>query len=63
VEFLGQNLRSGFEASLVADDDDDAMIPSHYSLLVSALLPDAVVKIYPDAAHGFLFQLSASSEN
>ena len=32
------------------------MIPPRYSYLIAGLLPDATVKIYPDAAHGFLFQ-------
>jgi pimeloyl-ACP methyl ester carboxylesterase len=32
------------------------MIPPRYSYLIAGLLPDAAVKIYPDAAHGFLFQ-------
>jgi pimeloyl-ACP methyl ester carboxylesterase len=32
------------------------MIPPRYSHLLAALLPDARVKIYPDSAHGFLFQ-------
>jgi pimeloyl-ACP methyl ester carboxylesterase len=32
------------------------MIPPRYSHLIAGLLPHATVKIYPDAAHGFLFQ-------
>ena len=32
------------------------MILPRYSHLLGGLLPDATVKIYPDAAHGFLFQ-------
>ena len=32
------------------------MIPPRYSHLIAGLLPHAAVKIYPDAAHGFLFQ-------
>ena len=32
------------------------MILPRYSYLVAGLLPDARVKIYPDSAHGFLFQ-------
>ena len=27
-----------------------------YSYLLTGLLPDARLKIYPDSAHGFLFQ-------
>ena len=40
----------------VAAGDSDPMIKPHYSYLLAGLLPDAAVKIYPDAAHGFLFQ-------
>jgi pimeloyl-ACP methyl ester carboxylesterase len=40
----------------VANGDSDPMIPSRYSHLIAGLLPNATVKIYPDAAHGFLFQ-------
>jgi len=32
------------------------MIPPRYSRLSAGLLPNASVKIYPDAAHGFLWQ-------
>jgi pimeloyl-ACP methyl ester carboxylesterase len=32
------------------------MILPHYSYLLGGLIPQARVKIYPDAAHGFLFQ-------
>ena len=31
-------------------------IPPRYSHLLAGLLPQAQVKIYPDSAHGFLFQ-------
>ena len=40
----------------VANGDSDRMIPPRYSHLLAGLLPDASIKIYPDAAHGFLFQ-------
>jgi pimeloyl-ACP methyl ester carboxylesterase len=40
----------------VANGDSDPMIPPHYSYLLAGLMPQARVKIYPDAAHGFLFQ-------
>ncbi len=40
----------------VANGDSDPMILPRYSYLLAALLPDARVKIYPDSAHGFLFQ-------
>jgi pimeloyl-ACP methyl ester carboxylesterase len=34
----------------------DPMILPHYSHLLAGLIPDARIKIYPDSAHGFLFQ-------
>jgi pimeloyl-ACP methyl ester carboxylesterase len=40
----------------VANGDSDPMILPRYSHLIAGLLPDARVKIYPDSAHGFLFQ-------
>ncbi len=40
----------------VANGDSDPMILPRYSYLLAGLLPDAELKIYPDAAHGFLFQ-------
>ncbi len=40
----------------VANGDSDPMILPHYSHLLAGLLPNAQVTIYPDSAHGFLFQ-------
>jgi pimeloyl-ACP methyl ester carboxylesterase len=40
----------------VANGDSDPMILPHYSYLLAAMIAHAQVKIYPDAAHGFLFQ-------
>jgi pimeloyl-ACP methyl ester carboxylesterase len=40
----------------IANGDSDPMIPPHYSYLLAGLIPQARVKIYPDSAHGFLFQ-------
>jgi len=40
----------------VANGDSDPMILPHYSHLLAGLIPHAQVKIYPDSAHGFLFQ-------
>ncbi len=40
----------------VANGDSDPMILPHYSYLLAGLIPRAQVKIYPDSAHGFLFQ-------
>ena len=41
---------------LVANGDSDPMILPRYSHLLAGLLPNARVTIYPDSAHGFLFQ-------
>ncbi|MGY1694666.1 alpha/beta fold hydrolase [Geodermatophilus sp. SYSU D00814] len=43
----------------VANGDSDPMILPRYSHLLAGLLPDARVAVYPDAAHGFLFQHAA----
>jgi pimeloyl-ACP methyl ester carboxylesterase len=43
----------------VANGDSDPMILPHYSHLIAGLIPQARLKIYPDAAHGFLFQHQA----
>ena len=41
---------------LVANGDRDPMILPRYSYLLAGLLPKARLTIYPDSAHGFLFQ-------
>src|SRR6201998_3785877 len=41
---------------LIANGDSDPMILPHFSYLLAGLIPQASVKIYSDAAHGFLFQ-------
>jgi pimeloyl-ACP methyl ester carboxylesterase len=40
----------------VSNGDSDPMILPRYSYLLAGLLPDARITIYPDSAHGFLFQ-------
>ena len=40
----------------VANGDSDPMILPHYSCLLAGLIPHAKLTIYPDSAHGFLFQ-------
>ena len=40
----------------IAAGDSDPMILPRYSYLLAGLIPDSRLKIYPDAAHGFLFQ-------
>jgi pimeloyl-ACP methyl ester carboxylesterase len=51
-----ERLRGITHPVLVANGDADPMILPRYTHLLGGLLPDAEVKIYPDAAHGFLFQ-------
>jgi pimeloyl-ACP methyl ester carboxylesterase len=41
---------------LVANGDSDPMILPRYSYLLAGLIPHARIKIYPESAHGFLFQ-------
>ena len=40
----------------VANGDGDPMILPRYSHLLAGLIAQAKIKIYPDSAHGFLFQ-------
>jgi pimeloyl-ACP methyl ester carboxylesterase len=42
--------------TLVIQGDDDLMIPTKLSHLMAGVIPDARIRIYPDAAHGFLSQ-------
>jgi pimeloyl-ACP methyl ester carboxylesterase len=51
-----QRLQSIRQPTFVANGDADAMIPPSLSHLLGGLIPQAQVKIYPDAGHGFLFQ-------
>jgi pimeloyl-ACP methyl ester carboxylesterase len=53
---LLQRLSSLQMPVFVANGDSDPMILPHYSYLLAGLIPQARVKIYPDSAHGFLFQ-------
>jgi pimeloyl-ACP methyl ester carboxylesterase len=45
--------------TLVIQGDGDLMIPTKLSHLMAGLIPDAAIRVYPDAAHGFLFQYPA----
>jgi pimeloyl-ACP methyl ester carboxylesterase len=48
---------TGIESpTLIIQGDNDLMIPTKLSHLMAGLIPDAQIRIYPDAAHGFLFQ-------
>ncbi|MCX4632362.1 alpha/beta fold hydrolase [Streptomyces sp. NBC_01443] len=51
-----QRLAAIEQPVFIANGDDDRMVLPWYSHLTAALIPDAVVKLYPDSAHGFLFQ-------
>ena len=51
-----QRLSGISQPVFVANGDSDPMILPHYSYLIAGLIPQATVKIYPDSAHGFLFQ-------
>ena len=42
--------------TLIIQGDNDLMIPTKLSHLMAGLIPEARIRIYPDAAHGFLFQ-------
>ena len=42
--------------TLIIQGDNDLMIPTRLSHLMAGLIPDATLRIYPDAAHGSLFQ-------
>jgi pimeloyl-ACP methyl ester carboxylesterase len=44
---------------LVANGDNDRLVPTKNSYLLAERLPNAQLKIYPDAGHGFLFQYPA----
>jgi len=56
VHALLQRLSAIAVPVFVANGDSDPMILPHYSYLLAGLIPQARVKIYPDSAHGFLFQ-------
>lgn len=42
--------------TLIIQGDNDLMIPTRLSHLMAGLIPDARLRIYPEAAHGSLFQ-------
>jgi pimeloyl-ACP methyl ester carboxylesterase len=51
-----QRLSAIDQPVFIANGDSDPMILPRYSYLLAGLIPCASLKIYPDAAHGFLFQ-------
>jgi pimeloyl-ACP methyl ester carboxylesterase len=56
---LLQRLAGIRQPALVANGDDDIMVPTPNTQLLAEHLPDAQIEIYPDAGHGFLFQYPA----
>ena len=40
----------------IANGDSDPMVLPRYSYLLAGLIPHSAVEIYPDSAHGFLWQ-------
>jgi pimeloyl-ACP methyl ester carboxylesterase len=51
-----QRLAAIHQPTLAASGSNDLMIPTRLTHLLGALIPNAEVRIYPDAAHGFLWQ-------
>jgi pimeloyl-ACP methyl ester carboxylesterase len=51
-----QRLTGIKSSTLIIQGDDDLMIPTKLSHLMAGLIPESQIRIYPDAAHGFLFQ-------
>jgi pimeloyl-ACP methyl ester carboxylesterase len=47
--------------TLILQGDNDLMIPTQQSHLMAGLIPDAKIKIYPDANHGSIFQYPAEA--
>jgi pimeloyl-ACP methyl ester carboxylesterase len=41
---------------LVANGDNDLLIPTENSIELFKLLPHAYLHLYPDSGHGFLYQ-------
>jgi pimeloyl-ACP methyl ester carboxylesterase len=54
-----QRLTAIESPTLIIQGHDDLMIPTKLSHLMAGLIPDAQIRIYADAAHGFLFQYPA----
>jgi pimeloyl-ACP methyl ester carboxylesterase len=53
---LLQRLSTIQQRVFIANGESDPMILPHFSYLLAGLIPGGKVKIYPDSAHGFLFQ-------
>jgi pimeloyl-ACP methyl ester carboxylesterase len=51
-----QRLADVRQPTLVTAGDSDRVVPPALAHLLGALIPGALVRVYPDAGHGFLFQ-------
>ncbi len=51
-----QRLAGIRQPMLVANGDNDIMVPTTNSYMLAEHIPNAQLSIYPDAGHGFLFQ-------
>ncbi|WP_442806394.1 alpha/beta fold hydrolase [Streptomyces sp. NBC_01317] len=47
------------QPTLVANGDNDRVVPTENSYRLARLIPNAKLSIYPDAGHGFLSQYPA----
>ncbi|MEU6745476.1 alpha/beta hydrolase [Spirillospora sp. NPDC046719] len=56
-----QRLTGIRQPTLIVQGDDDLMIPTKASHTMAGLIPDAQIRIYPDAAHASLFQYPAEA--
>jgi pimeloyl-ACP methyl ester carboxylesterase len=54
-----QRLTAIKSPTLMIQGDIDLMIPTKLSHLMAGLIPDAHIRVYCNAAHGFLFQYPA----
>lgn len=44
------------QPTLILQGDDDIMIPTRASHTLAGLIPNATIRLYPDASHGSIFQ-------
>ncbi|WP_456823752.1 alpha/beta fold hydrolase [Cellulomonas sp. P5_E12] len=51
-----QRLRSITQPTLILQGDDDIMIPTKASHTMAGLIPNARIRIFPNASHGSIFQ-------
>jgi len=47
--------------TLILQGDDDLMMPPKLSHLMAGLIPDARIRIFPDSAHGSIFQYATEA--